>query len=132
MSLKIPNQIVHDLGFVSSLDNDMTDEFCKLVTHQLSKCCLLDSLSGESAVDTARSPSKSQKQSATKFGISQKVLESAARKLGGDESGVDDEHTIVTPEMVGTTLSAIANLFVESAKMRISPTQLETFLLQEV
>ena len=121
--LDIPKQVLDDLGLLASLDNNTASEFCKLVLNQLSKLHLLDRK--EEAEFSKHDEKKSKKQ--LKFGISQKVLESAARKLAHLNGSAS-----IAPDALSSTLQSIAYLYVESAKQKVTPDNLHGFLKEKV
>lgn len=109
---QISNQVLEDLAFLESLSSDTTSEFCKLVTAELSKLHLL-----EQTIPNNDSTSK--------FGVSSKVLESAAKRLRSI-------HSDVTSDKVALTLQAIAHLYVEAAKQKMGPDDILIFLKYSV
>ena len=116
--LDISNQVIQDLRFLSSLGCSTASEFCKLVLNQFSKLYLLEGKYNQDKKLVAKQ---------SNFGVSQKILESAAKKLS-----VSNTDLLVTPEKVASTLQAIAHLYVESAKRKLSPDALSIFLADTV
>ena len=114
--IEISNQVIQDLIFFDSLESETASEFCKLVIAQLSKLYLLD---------TNNEPIKSTIPASTGFGVSHKVLESAAKRLRVNDSEV-------TADMIASTLQSIAHFYVESAKQKFTPESLSTFLKDTV
>ena len=113
---EISNKVLEDLVFLESLGKDTTNEFCKLVMAELTKLHLLD----------LNQVNKLQNNDASgKFGVSSKILESAAKRLRSI-------HSEVTSDTVACTLQAIAHLYVESAKQKMGPEELLTFLRDSV
>ena len=112
---EISNKVIQDLVFLEDLGNDTTSEFCKLVTAELSKLHLLD------LNDQITSPNSN----SYTFGVSNKILESAAKRL----RLVNSE---VTSDTVACSLQAIAHLYVESAKQKLGPEELSSFLKDSV
>ena len=113
---EISNKVVQDLVFLEDLGNDTTLEFCKLVTTELSKLHLLDL--NQEQITSINSNSN-------KFGVTNKILESAAKRL----RLVNSE---VTSDTVACSLQAIAHLYVESAKQKLGPEELSSFLKDSV
>ena len=113
---EISNKVLQDLVFLEDLGNDTTSEFCKLVTSELSKLHLLDLNQGQNS---------SHNSSSNTFGVPNKILESAAKRLGSLNSEV-------TSDTVACSLRAIAHLYVESAKQKMEPEDLSSFLKDSV
>ena len=114
--VEISNQVIEDLIFFDSLESETASEFCKLVIAQLSKLYLLD---------TKNVPIKSTIPGSSVFGVSHKLLESAAKRLKVTGSEV-------TADRIASTLQSIAHFYVESAKQKFSPESLSTFLKDTV
>ena len=113
---EISNKVLEDLELLESLGKDTTSEFCKLVMAELTKLHLLD---------LNKLKKLQNNDASSKFGVSSKILESAAKRLRSIYSEV-------TSDTVGCTLQAIAHLFVESAKQKMGPEDLLTFLRDSV
>ena len=109
---QISNKVLEDLVILESLSTNTVFEFSKLVTAELSKLHLLEKTISSNDVSN-------------RFGFSNKILESAAKRLRS-------VHSEVTSDTVATTLQAIAHLYVEAAKQIMGPEQLSTFLKDSV
>ena len=112
----VPSKVIKDLSVFETLEKDTASEFCKLVVTQLSKLYLFDK---------ADVQNKSTSSNSWCFGVSQKILESAAKRLRGNNLKVSSED-------IASSLQAIAHIYVESAKHKIDSDSLSIFLKDKV